>query len=114
MPIYEYKCNRCGKITTLLVKGFKEPDNLECNSCGFKDLKRIISTFNSVSSHKERLASFDPRARHSDSFYKDTRNIGLEAERMLMKAGVEPTDDFKTKLDKVRTDPSSVIKDYES
>jgi len=114
MPIYEYKCNKCGKITTLLVKGFKDPDDLECTHCGFKNLKRIISTVNSPSSHRERLASFDEHANKPDSFYKDTRNIGLHAERMLEKAGIEPTDDFKAKLDRVRTDPSSVTKDYKS
>jgi len=31
---------------------------------------------------------------------------------MLKKAGVEPTDDFKNKLERVRTDPGSVLKDY--
>ncbi len=98
----------------MLVPGFKDPDDLKCKACGGRELKRIISKVNFPSSHKDRLASHNPRTRRSDNFYKDTRNIGLDAEMMLKKAGVEPTEDFKAKLDKVRTDPSSVIKDHKS
>jgi putative FmdB family regulatory protein len=114
MPIYEYECSKCGEVTDILVSGFKDPKGLKCKNCGSKGLKRIISKVNFPSSQKDRLASYDSRAKRSDSFYKDTRNIGLDAERMLKRAGVEPTEDFKAKLEKVRTDPSSVIKDHKS
>lgn len=112
MPIYEYKCAACAQVTSVLIRGFKDPDGLTCEHCGGKDLTKIISPVNYHSSHADRLAGYNPRARQNDSFYKDTRNIGLEAERMLKKAGVEPTDDFKHKLEKARTDPGGVLKDY--
>lgn len=32
MPIYEYECKKCGKVTERLVKNFKD-DSIEC-SCG--------------------------------------------------------------------------------
>jgi len=112
MPIYEYRCADCGHITSKFVRDFKDPYNLICEACGSKELKRIISKVNSISSQGEHLDSYNPGSRHDDSFYKDTRNIGLHAEHMLKKAGVKPSDDFRAKLDKVRTDPSSVIKNY--
>jgi putative FmdB family regulatory protein len=111
MPIYEYKCSSCFHITGILVQGFSEPDNLKCESCGSDGLRKIISKVNYHGSQTDRLASYNPNSRKSDSFFSDSRNIGLEAERMLKKAGVEPTDDFKAKLEKVRTDPGSVLKD---
>jgi putative FmdB family regulatory protein len=110
MPIYEYKCSACGEITSVFVQGFKTPEDLTCNSCGSCDVKRIISKVNYHHSDADRLASYDPKTKHSDSFYKDTRNIGLHAEHMLKKSGVKPTEEFKTKLEKLRTDPGSVIK----
>ena len=110
MPIYEYKCNACGDIQSVLVQGFKNPDELTCASCGSSDLKRIISKVNYLASGSDRLSSYNPASRHSDSFYKDTRNIGLHAEHMLEKSGVKPTEEFKTKLERLRTDPGSVIK----
>ena len=111
MPIYEYSCRACSHITTRIVQGYTDPDDLACEQCGSMDLKRIISRSNYHSSSADRLASFDPKTRQSDAFYKDSRNIGLHAEQMLEKAGVKPTEEFKSKLERLRTDPGSVIKD---
>jgi putative FmdB family regulatory protein len=112
MPIYEYKCTDCSHVTSMLVQGYREPEGLSCEQCGSKDVVKVISSPHYHASHADRLASYNPQSRNDGSFQRDTRNIGLEAERMLKKAGVEPTDDFKNKLEKVRTDPSSVLKDY--
>ena len=111
MPIYEYKCLRCSQVTSILIQGYKGPEGLTCDKCGSDDLKRIISKVNYHTSSSDRLSSYNPNARKSDGFYKDSRNIGLNAEQMLKKAGVEPTDEFKNKLERLRTDPASVMKD---
>ncbi|HHO76031.1 MAG TPA: hypothetical protein ENN05_06335 [Deltaproteobacteria bacterium] len=110
MPIYEYKCTSCGRIESILVQGYKSPDGMKCSACGSAELKRIISKVNYHLSGSDRLDSYDPNARQSESFLKDTRNIGLHAEHMLKKSGVKPTEEFKTRLEKLRTDPASVIK----
>jgi len=110
MPIYEFKCVKCGAVKSILVHTYRTPDDLVCDSCGSGDLKRIISRVNYHQSDSERLSSYNPDSRKSDSFYKDTRNIGLHAEHMLKKSGVKPTEEFKTRLEKLRTDPGSVIK----
>jgi putative FmdB family regulatory protein len=111
MPIYEYKCSSCKHVTSILVQKISAPHDLKCEACGSTKLVKIISKVNYHGSQGDRLSSYDPKSRKSDSFYKDSRNIGLEAERMFKKAGVEPTDDFKAKLEKVRSDPGSVLKD---
>ncbi len=111
MPIYEFKCQECGYINSLLVQGYTLPKDVKCDKCGSKDLKKIISKVNYHTSSSDRLSSYNPNARQSDNFYKDSRNIGLHAEHMLEKAGVKPTEEFKSKLEKLRTDPGSVIKD---
>lgn len=111
MPIYEYRCSSCRRITSVLVQGYTTPENLSCEHCGGTGLKRVISKVNYHASSSDRLAAYDPGARTSDSFYKDSRNIGLHAEHMLEQAGVKPTEEFKTKLERLRTDPGSVIKD---
>jgi len=112
MPIYEYKCNACTHVSSFLVHGFKDPEGLTCEQCGHTGLTKVISTVNYHGSHADRLSGYSSQTRKSDGFFKDTRNIGLEAERMLKKAGVEPTDDFKSKLERARSDPGSVLKDY--
>ncbi len=113
MPIYEYRCGGCGAVRVVFVQGYADPEGLVCESCGGTELKRIISRVNYHGSQADRLATYDPRQGRDDGFYRDSRNIGLHAERMLKQAGVEPSEDFKRKLDRVRTNPASVIKDYE-
>lgn len=46
MPIYEYKCEKCGEITELLVGVVQEESNIECKNCGSKELVRIFSKSN--------------------------------------------------------------------
>jgi len=45
MPIYEYMCNKCSEIFSLLQKaGITEKDTV-CPKCGSKDVKKKVSIF---------------------------------------------------------------------
>ncbi len=114
MPIYEYKCNGCGAVKSLLVQGFSDPEGLTCDACGASGLKRIISKVNYHQSQSDRLSSYNPNERHSSGFTQDSRNIGLHAEHMLKQAGVRPTKEFQDKIENLRSDPSRVLKDGDS
>jgi putative FmdB family regulatory protein len=48
MPIYEYKCENCGRVTENLQKGFKQANEIICPHCGSTKLQKLISTFGSV------------------------------------------------------------------
>ncbi|MFN3395266.1 MAG: FmdB family zinc ribbon protein [Thermodesulfovibrionales bacterium] len=53
MPVYEYKCDKCGE-TFSLVMGIKEKDKakIECPKCGSDKVKPVYSTFFAVTSKK--------------------------------------------------------------
>ncbi|MFC1866839.1 zinc ribbon domain-containing protein [Thermodesulfobacteriota bacterium] len=53
MPIYEYKCNKCGKIFEQIVFPSDDEDKFECPSCGEKDICRLVSSFSCGSSGDE-------------------------------------------------------------
>src|ERR1043165_1729687 len=42
MPIYEYKCNACGKEFEYQQR-MSDPEKTECEACGKSALERIIS-----------------------------------------------------------------------
>ncbi|MBU2517866.1 MAG: zinc ribbon domain-containing protein [Proteobacteria bacterium] len=46
MPIYEYKCNKCGHEYEALVMG--SADSVECDKCGSKKKERLMSCFSSA------------------------------------------------------------------
>jgi putative FmdB family regulatory protein len=49
MPIYEYLCDECGKRSSTLLPRFSSPDPA-CPHCGKPALRRLVSTFATVSS----------------------------------------------------------------
>ncbi|MHC4124750.1 MAG: FmdB family zinc ribbon protein [Planctomycetota bacterium] len=44
MPIFEYKCGKCGKRSEFLEKSSRQPSRT-CSYCGSKDLQKLLSTF---------------------------------------------------------------------
>jgi putative FmdB family regulatory protein len=113
MPIYEYACRRCkGEFQTLIMSASDE-EALLCPTCGSRRLGRLISRVAYHQSERDRLESYDPAAPHSDSFYRDSRNIGLQAKKRAQQMGVDLGSGFESKLEKLRTDPGSVLKDSE-
>ena len=113
MPIYEYECRSCGREFSVLVMRRDEERTLRCEECGGGDLRRLISRVSYHASEADRLASYDPSARQSDSFYRDSRNIGLNAKKRARELGVDLGSSFETKLDSLRTNPSKVFDSVE-
>ena len=109
MPIYEYECKSCGREFQALVLKRAEEDQVKCDKCGARDLRKLISRVAYHASEADRLASFDPSARQGDSFYRDTRNIGLSAKKRAQQMGVDLGSSFETKLDKLRSNPAKVF-----
>jgi len=53
MPIYEYRCERCGQVNEFLI--LTKQEQVHCKQCGGKDLKRLLSAHNTSSSSSRRL-----------------------------------------------------------
>jgi len=49
VPIYEYRCEACGKRSTALLGSYSSPDPV-CPHCGKHALRRLVSTFATLSS----------------------------------------------------------------
>ena len=113
MPIYEYECLTCRRPFQFLIMKKDEEGELSCPTCGGVNVKRLISRVHHHASEQDRLASFDPKAAKEDTFFKDSRNIGLAAKKRAQQMGVDLGQGFEEKLEKLRTDPGSVIRDSE-
>jgi putative FmdB family regulatory protein len=54
MPIYEYKCKKCDKISELFIQ--KQDEVIKCPYCGSKEMEKVFS-----SSYIIHMGSSSPR-----------------------------------------------------
>ncbi len=50
MPIYEYKCRKCGNIFERICFAGDDEKDIGCPTCEERDVERLLSCFSSVSS----------------------------------------------------------------
>lgn len=44
MPIYEYRCEDCGKVSEILQRGPKQEEPLVCPNCGSSRMRKLMSS----------------------------------------------------------------------
>ena len=104
MPIYEYRCRACGKDQSLLFlsqHGVKARP--QCKYCGLRRLSRILSRFAYHQTEATRLKDFDTSTPRDESFYKDSRNVGLWAKKRAKDMGVDLGSQFEETVEKARS-----------
>ena len=103
MPLYEYRCNACGRINTALILKPEEQEDLQCGHCRSYGLARVLSRFALHKTEAQRVDEFDARAQRNDSFYKDDRNVGLLAKKRMQQLGVDLGAGFDETVEKARS-----------
>lgn len=104
MPIFEYECARCGVISSHVVIGSSgRRARRDCPECGSGRMRRVMSSFAVVESEASRLASFDASKPRDDSFYRDSRNVGLWAKKRAKEMGVDLGPKFEATVEKARS-----------
>jgi hypothetical protein len=93
--------------------GQEEEESIRCPKCKGKDLKKLVSRVVFHVSEQDRIDSYNPNSKNDDGFYKDTRNIGLQAKKRAQQMGVDLGSDFESKLDGLRSDPGKVFDNTE-
>ena len=90
MPIYEYRCLECGKVSSVLTRSVGLAVEPACVHCASSNMRRLISSFahhKSVSTiHQE---SGPPPGYADPSYYSDPRNIGRNVEESFRKHGMD-------------------------
>ena len=111
MPIFEYECGRCGQGSSVVVLGSEKETRPACPHCGSMKTRRVMSSFAMSSSEDSRLAEFDTSKPRDESFYRDSRNVGLWAKKRAKQMGVDLGSKFDETVEKARS--GKLIKDME-
>ena len=85
MPLYEYKCNSCSALFTLLIGVLLEDDEERCPKCGSLDIARVPSRVQRARSEDERLDDLADRVERmgEPETYREMREQIREAGEAL-------------------------------
>ena len=101
MPIYEYTCGDCGRLTSVFVKSMSSETKAACTHCGGKKLSRAPSRFAYHKSGQRILEEYGAEPRSLED-YKDPRQIGRWAERKFKEYGMELPEQARKMIDAAR------------
>ena len=91
MPIYEYRCKDCGKISEFLVIRTDESFVPQCKQCKSKKMSRVLSRVRVVRSEESRLESLADPSKWGDLDEKDPKSMA----RMMKRMGKELGEDVE-------------------
>jgi putative FmdB family regulatory protein len=101
MPIYEYKCRQCGRLTSVFVKSVSSPVDARCKGCGSGELERAVSAFAYHRSESTVLEDHGGEPKRLED-YKDPRQIGRWTERKFREFGIEMPEETREMIDAAR------------
>jgi putative FmdB family regulatory protein len=106
MPIYEYRCEECGKLSSFLLLRVSETIDPQCKHCGSTNVKRIISRVTVFKSEEKRLETLLDPAKFSDLDENDPRSVERLARHMGRELGDELGEDFEESMEALDSKPN--------
>jgi len=100
MPIYEYKCRDCSRLTSQFVRNTSNEVPPACQHCGGKTA-RALSRFAYHKSESRVLEQYGDMPRGVDD-YKDPRQIGRWVEKKFDDYGMDLPDEAREMIDAAR------------
>lgn len=94
MPIYEYRCQDCGRKLAVFWRsraGIKEPT---CQRCGSKNMTRLISRVRVIRSEESQLEDLADDAALADLDENDPRSLGRWMRKMSQEMGEDLGPEF--------------------
>ena len=100
MPIYEYRCEACGAVSSVFVRSASATVEPACERCGSSRLSRVISKVARVKSAQDVV---DERGDGSGGGeLSDPRQIGRWVERRFEEYGMEVPPETREAIDRAR------------
>jgi putative FmdB family regulatory protein len=103
MPIYEFRCDECSRLTSIFTRTVNAPFEERCKYCGSERVRRApakVAYHRSEQSILEQLGS--PAEGSGLDAYKDPRQIGRWVEKRFDDMGLELPQEARTMIDAAR------------
>ncbi|MFQ6028544.1 MAG: zinc ribbon domain-containing protein [Dehalococcoidia bacterium] len=100
MPIYEYRCGECGKVSSFFTRSINSTLDPVCSHCQSQDMQRRMSSFALGKTAKSVHESSSGGG--ALDYYSDPRNIGRHVEDSFSQHGVELPQSVRDTIDAAR------------
>ncbi len=110
MPIYEYRCEDCGKISEFLVIKTDDTVAPQCKRCKSEKMSRVLSRVRVVRSEESRIESLADPSKWGDLDEKDPRSLARMMKRMGKELGEDmdmDTDEMEQAIEEEMAGPKS-------
>ncbi len=105
MPIYEFRCNRCRRRTSVFSRSIGSPVAAVCQHCGSSDLSRLISRVAVLRSQDGMLSGLDESSLAGVD-ESDPRSIARWVRRMSRRMGEPLEPDMDADLERMEAGES--------
>ncbi len=99
MPIYEYLCRECGKVSSYLVMNIRESFHPVCKRCQSTKMTKLISRVARVRSEESRLESLADPSKLGAIDENDPASMARWMKRMGKEMGEDLGDDLEAMVD---------------
>jgi len=106
MPIYEYRCNKCRRRVSILVRAYSPPEHPQCDRCGSDDMRRLISRVAVLRSEDSRLDSLADPGSLSGLDEDDPKSLARWMRKMSGEMGEDLGDEFGEMVDRLEAGES--------
>jgi len=97
MPIYEYRCEDCGRISEFLLIRTDEASKILCKRCKSRKLSRVLSRVRVIRSEESRLESLADPSKWGGLDENDPKSMA----RWMKRMGKEFGEDMDMNMDEM-------------
>ncbi len=108
MPIHEYRCRKCHRRVSILLRSFDQVANArpKCTYCGHDELDRLVSRVAVLRSEEAQLDSMADSSALGDLDENDPRSVARWMKKMSGEAGEDLGDEFREVVDRLEAGQS--------
>jgi putative FmdB family regulatory protein len=108
LPIYEYRCNDCGRRVSFFWRSFSEVEETapRCSFCGGEHLTRLVSRVAVARSEESRLDDLADPSSLAGLDENDPKSIGRWMRKMSREMGEDLGPEFDEVIDRLESGQS--------
>lgn len=110
MPIYEYRCEDCGRRVTVWIRRLDQEKEATCPRCGSGKLSRLWSRFAIARSEESRLERLADEASLAGLDENDPKSVARWVKRMGQELGEDMGEDFEQALEEMAQEEAGAAK----